>query len=314
MDKVYDRLYLGALEDVFKITTMKEAGISHILSILDRSLPVSIRKQFTCKYVEVLDLPDEDLLSYFEECLRFIDEGRNNGTGVLVHCLVGCSRSATIVIAWMMRERQINVEDAVNSVKECRPRIRPNDGFKFQLELFSQMNYQVDSQNLLYKKFKLDAMVLQMQEGSNPDSIPSDLLAASPTEGQTKGETIYRCKKCRLPLFRESSLLSHLVGEGKEAFSWKSKLSNLSKMKSEEICTVSLFIEPVQWMADIVTKQDGKLSCPKCVSKLGSFIWCGEKCPCGAWVAPAFHIQKGKVDLSKPLLLAPRYVYATSST
>lgn len=22
----------------------------------------------------------------------------------------------------------------------------------------------------------------------------------------------------------------------------------------------------------------------------------GEKCPCGAWVAPAFHIQKSKVD------------------
>ena len=38
--------------------------------------------------------------------------------------LVGCSRSATIVIAWMMREKQLGVEDAISLVKECRPRIR----------------------------------------------------------------------------------------------------------------------------------------------------------------------------------------------
>ena len=85
MDKVYDGLYLGALEDVFKINAMREAGISHILSVIDRPMAVSIQNQFTCKFVNVLDFPDEDLLSYFEESLRFIDEGRKNGTGVLVH-------------------------------------------------------------------------------------------------------------------------------------------------------------------------------------------------------------------------------------
>lgn len=39
-----------------------------------------------------------------------------------------------------------------------------------------------------------------------------------------------------------------------------------------------------------------QLNCPKCKMKLGSFIWYGERCPCGAWVAPAFHIQRTKVD------------------
>ena len=30
------------------------------------------------------------------------------------------------------------------------------------------------------------------------------------------------------------------------------------------------------------------------------FLSAGERCPCGAWVAPAFHIQTSKVDAMKP--------------
>lgn len=30
------------------------------------------------------------------------------------------------------------------------------------------------------------------------------------------------------------------------------------------------------------------------------FFFSGERCPCGAWIAPAFHIQTSKVDLVKP--------------
>lgn len=313
MDKIAERLFLGAFEDVLMLSSSNDAGISHILSLLDRSLPISIQNQFTCKFVKVFDVPDEDLLSHFEDCLRFIDEGRDNGTGVLVHCQVGCSRSATIVIAWMMRTKKLSLENALDLVTESRPCVRPNEGFHFQLELFSKMNCQVDPQNSLYKKFKLKTLSLQMVQGTSPENFCSDILAASPVEGKTKGETIYRCKKCRQPLFRDTSLLSHTSGEGKEAFSWKAKSSNTSKTKSDVVCTQSLFIEPVQWMADIVFKQEGKLVCPKCKSKLGSFIWCGEQCPCGAWVAPAFHIQNGKVDLSKPLLLAQRSVVPFST-
>ena len=42
----------------------------------------------------------------------------------------------------------------------------------------------------------------------------------------------------------------------------------------------------------------GQLSCPKphCGAKLGHFNWCGQPCPCGHWVVPAFHLAASKVD------------------
>jgi dual specificity phosphatase 12 len=41
---------------------------------------------------------------------------------------------------------------------------------------------------------------------------------------------------------------------------------------------------------------DGKLACPKCTVRLGSYTWSGMQCSCGAWVAPAFQVVKSKVD------------------
>ena len=44
------------------------------------------------------------------------------------------------------------------------------------------------------------------------------------------------------------------------------------------------------------TQVDGKLLCPKCAVRLGSYTWSGMQCSCGAWVAPAIQVVKSKVD------------------
>jgi dual specificity phosphatase 12 len=43
-------------------------------------------------------------------------------------------------------------------------------------------------------------------------------------------------------------------------------------------------------------KLEGKLECPKCASKVGSYAWHGMKCSCGEWVVPGISIARGKVD------------------
>ncbi|GAB1599121.1 dual specificity protein phosphatase 12-like [Argonauta hians] len=310
MDQIYDRIYLGGLEDIKDEESMSDAKITHVLSLLDRPLPPEIQNKYSCKFIRVLDMPDENLITFFPQCLQFIDEARSNGS-VVVHCLVGCSRSATVVIAWLMQKKLLDVKTALKIVKDCRPCIRPNPGFMYQLELFAQMKYNININNTNYKTFKLNTFALKLGEGKVLNNDVKTLLADSPTENHPKTETLYKCKKCRHPLFRESSLLSHTTGDWERSFDWNYKLSTLRTSDSEKnktICSESLFIEPVQWMADVVSNQSGKLTCPKCLAKLGSFIWCGEKCPCGVWVAPAFHIQKNKVDLCRPFVVVARPV------
>ena len=39
-----------------------------------------------------------------------------------------------------------------------------------------------------------------------------------------------------------------------------------------------------------------KLVCMGCKARLGYFNWAGMQCSCGAWINPAFQLQKSKLD------------------
>ena len=58
------------------------------------------------------------------------------------------------------------------------------------------------------------------------------------------------------------------------------------------------YVEPIEWMRDELEKGalDGKLNCPKCKAKLGSYKWQGSKCSCGKWCTPAIELTRSKVD------------------
>lgn len=51
---------------------------------------------------------------------------------VLVHCVVGVSRSATLVLAYLMLHQQLSLQQAIITVRERRW-IFPNRGFLRQL-------------------------------------------------------------------------------------------------------------------------------------------------------------------------------------
>lgn len=52
----------------------------------------------------------------------------------------GVSRSASIVIAYLMRYKGISYEEARKLLEKARPQIRPNDGFVRQLKLYERFS------------------------------------------------------------------------------------------------------------------------------------------------------------------------------
>lgn len=56
---------------------------------------------------------------------------------------MGQSRSAAIVIAYVMRQDNIDVDRAIDRVKRRRPVVRPNVGFVQQLRLWKEMDFDV---------------------------------------------------------------------------------------------------------------------------------------------------------------------------
>lgn len=88
--------------------------------------------------VPAMDMFTFKIDRYFDEACDFIGKavgtrktGNFNGK-ILVHCKEGVSRSATLVLAYLVRDQEMTLQDAVSLVRSKRE-ILPNQGFLQQL-------------------------------------------------------------------------------------------------------------------------------------------------------------------------------------
>ena len=74
----------------------------------------------------------------------------SKGGKVLLHCVAGISRSATICIAYLMKHGGFNLLEAYNYTKMKRPIIKPNCGFFRQLIQYEKVLYGAGSVSMVY--------------------------------------------------------------------------------------------------------------------------------------------------------------------
>jgi len=127
-----EKLYLGNYKTANDLTLLNTLAIKSIVNVALAQVPNFFPRVFTYKSKELSDLPDEEISETFNELVDFIEEALTRGP-VFVHCAGGVSRSATIVIAFLMKKKQMCLKDAYAHVKEKRPIIAPNGGFLIQL-------------------------------------------------------------------------------------------------------------------------------------------------------------------------------------
>lgn len=115
VDLVEPRLFLGNCTAARNIQFLKSNKISHILTIDSFPIPAYVCSSASInnKYIHIADMTRENILEHFEDCISFIEDAMSSLEGaVLVHCFYGVSRSATIVIAYLMKKYNINYQKA----------------------------------------------------------------------------------------------------------------------------------------------------------------------------------------------------------
>ena len=136
MNKITDNIWLGDYESSIHVENLKKEGIKKVLTILEYRPPnYKEEDNIKQKVISIGDLPIENIIKYFGECINFIDGEEK----VLVHCMAGASRSASVVIAYLMWKEKKSFKDALDFVSNKRSSVFPNDGFKDQLKLFEKL-------------------------------------------------------------------------------------------------------------------------------------------------------------------------------
>ncbi|XP_019598740.2 dual specificity protein phosphatase 26 isoform X1 [Rhinolophus sinicus] len=116
---------------------LRRLGITHVLNASHsrwRGTPESY-EGLGIRYlgVEAHDSPAFDMSIHFQTAADFIHRALSQPGGkILVHCAVGVSRSATLVLAYLMLYHHLTLVEAIKKVKDHRG-IIPNRGFLRQL-------------------------------------------------------------------------------------------------------------------------------------------------------------------------------------
>lgn len=139
-DEVYPNILIGDAGAAKNISYLKKIGVTHVLNTAEgnRFGMVNTSRDYyrnsDIKYmgVQLLDLPMTNISIHFQETADFIESAVKSGGKVLVHCLMGMSRSSTCVLSYLMIKEGFTATDALRRVRLNRD-IRPNDGFLHQL-------------------------------------------------------------------------------------------------------------------------------------------------------------------------------------
>lgn len=125
-------LYMGSQDVAQDKDLLRKHKITHIISV---GVQVCQCSEVIYSFIEALDLPEFDMRPVFQQSAQLINDIRDSGGSVFVHCNAGVSRSATIVIAYLMEKEKLPYLQAVELLKQARPCVKPNDGFIRQLKL-----------------------------------------------------------------------------------------------------------------------------------------------------------------------------------
>ncbi|KAM3721536.1 Dual specificity protein phosphatase [Dirofilaria immitis] len=139
---------------------IEKNGITMIINATNEVPNVKISGNISRIKLWIDDTPETNIYSHLESVSDQIEAVIANGGAVLVHCIAGVSRSATICLAFLTKYRCQSLRDAYFLMLSKRPLVRPNIGFWKQLIQFEQeVKHGQASVKLVYDETQIDHLL-----------------------------------------------------------------------------------------------------------------------------------------------------------
>ena len=139
------KLYLGDMFDANNETELKERNITAIICVAEDVIIKQTNANISIYKYNLQDSYNCNISLYFDEISDLIHKQNT----VLVNCLAGISRSASFVIAYLMKYYSLTLKEAFLYVRKRRNQICPNKKFmtylfEYELKLFGTNNLTYD--------------------------------------------------------------------------------------------------------------------------------------------------------------------------
>ncbi|KAF8967678.1 protein-tyrosine phosphatase-like protein [Flammula alnicola] len=138
--RITSRLYLSDYYTAHDAEKLTMHGITHVISVIEckPNIPEIIPHD-RILHIPIADQPEANILEHLDATTTFIIKAleENESNKVLVHCMQGVSRSATVVCAYLIATTEMTATGSIAHVQSIRGIVCPNIGFRRQLEEYS---------------------------------------------------------------------------------------------------------------------------------------------------------------------------------
>ena len=133
---VIDNIYIGNSLNASNYYELIDNEITHVINVSEE-ISNYFPEEIEYLRIPVSDTNDASLDNYYAKALEFINNidhfnGKNNN--VLIHCFMGSSRSATIVVLYLMKVKNMSFDAAYKYLKRLRPVVNMNITFAEELQ------------------------------------------------------------------------------------------------------------------------------------------------------------------------------------
>lgn len=133
---IENKLYLSGMLPIRKISSVKDLCITHILSLTSLDECHENEQKFITKHLKINDDLNTDITKYAEELINFIVEGTRDNNKILVHCGLGVSRSPAVICLYLMKIKNMKMQEALSYIQSKRSIVQPNKAFLEQLKKY----------------------------------------------------------------------------------------------------------------------------------------------------------------------------------
>lgn len=135
--KILDHLYLGSQYNAASKKQLGQLEVKRVLDLKERHVTTD-DPDLDVRAVPMSDHGDTAITEILPECFRFIEEAKSNGEIILVHCRGGVNRSATVVLAYLMKYNDMTLREAWEYVRTRRPSVQPVANYMSQLREYEK--------------------------------------------------------------------------------------------------------------------------------------------------------------------------------
>ena len=137
INHIIDNVFLGDFRAADDLDLLKKNNITHIINCVF-NLPNSFPNDITYKNLNLKDEKNQPLLSALEDAYKFIKD--NKDKNILVHCVYGKSRSASVILFYLINEKKYSFKEAKEFAQKIRSCVNPNEGFEKELTKYYEDN------------------------------------------------------------------------------------------------------------------------------------------------------------------------------